>query len=60
MSKKEKSIVGVVVGLGMFFIGWAMRSTLPANEYYNKPIGGSIMAAGMFIAGIFAYKLLKR
>jgi hypothetical protein len=60
MSKKEKSVVGLIIGLAVLFIGWALRSTLPANEYYNKPIGGGVMALGMLVTGIFAYKLLKR
>lgn len=60
MSKKEKKIIGFVVGLVLFFIGWAIRSTFLMHTYANKPLGGIIVAVGMLIMGIFSYKLLKR
>lgn len=60
MSKKEKKVVGLVVGLALFFVGWAFRSTVPIAYYHNKPVGGAMMAIGMFVFGIFLYKLLKR
>lgn len=60
MSKKNKKLIGMIAGLVIFFIGWAIRSTFLLHSYTNKPLGGIIIAAGMFIVGIFAYKLLKR
>jgi hypothetical protein len=59
MSKKNRKVVWLVAGLVVFFIGWAIRSTF-AYDYANKPLGGIIIAIGMLIIGLFAYKLLKR
>jgi hypothetical protein len=60
MSKKNKGIVGLVVGLVIFFTGWAIRSTFIVPENLNKPVGGIVIAIGMSITGYFTYKLLKR
>lgn len=60
MSKKEKRLVGLITGMVIFFIGWAIRSTFLMHTYANKPLGGIIVATGMLIIGVYAYKLLKR
>lgn len=60
MSQRDKNFTGLIIGLIIFFIGWAIRSTFWMHNYANKPLGGIGMAIGMLIVGLFTYKLLKR
>lgn len=53
-------MIGLIIGLVVFFVGWAIRSTFLMRDYTNKPIGGILIAIGMMIIGIFCYKLLKK
>jgi len=60
MSKREKLRTFFVVGFVVFLTGWAIRSTFIMHNYENKPLGGGLIAIGMFAMGVSAFKLLKK
>lgn len=59
MKRATGNIWIACVGAVLFFGGWAVRSSIPKDNWIYKPIGGIGMAVGLALFALFWYRIIK-